>query len=513
MPDAESVNTSIVGISFAAYTLGIVLVGIYASRSAQRSNEDYFLAGRSLGPWMAALSASASAESGWVTIGLVGTAFASGLQAYWLVPGCVLGFLFSWFFMASRLGHRARELNAVTLPDFLAFSFEERRPWLRCLSVVIIMASMMAYVAGQMAAAGKAFEGSFGLDYPFGVLLGAGIVLVYTVSGGFRAACWTDYVQSLFMLGALFFFPVYLLSTVGGYTFVAEQLGSVVDETRGIGKGDLTRLIPHMSGWGLLGFLFGSRALGINFGYPGQPHILVRYMALKDHSEARRAGIISGVWTTMVIWGAVTTGIVVRAIFESGASWAQQLGEGSQGEAGLVVASMHLLPSVLAGMVLAAILSAIFSTVDSQLIVAASAAANDLFVRVFKSDNSRLSLLINRAVVLVLGIGAILLVIDEKVSVYDYVLNYAWAMLGASFGPQLILLLLWNRASYAGCISGMFVGFAVAVAWPNFYDAGDQGIEVYNLPLAFVAALCVNVIFSLAMPGKAIAHGLSKSSS
>jgi sodium/proline symporter len=498
---------SVFALSFALYTLVIVAIGIYSARFARRSDEDFFLAGRSLGPWVAALSASASSESGWVTLGLVGWAFTSGVQAYWIIPGCLGGFLFNWFVVAGRLRVRAAQLGALTLPDFFAFSFRERVPLLRTLSVAVILVAMMLYVAAQFAAAGDAFAAGFsGLRYQAGVLIGAGIVLVYTVLGGFRAACWTDLIQGVIMVGTLVLFPLYLLVAGGGYAFIGEHAGAA--------DPDLMHIVPKFSGdaapLAFMGFLLGSGALGINLGYPGQPHVLVRFMALADPKQARLGGLISSVWATLVYWGAVTVGLMARALTEAhttGAgdyAWtapmAEQLArhEASAGQTGLVLTAQNMIPGVFSGMVLAAVLAAICSTADSQLVVAASAAANDIYFRLVERSRRLAHLLVNRIVMLGLGVGAVLLVIDARVQVYKYVLEYGWAILGASFGPQVILLLLWKRASYAGCVAGMTTGFLTALLW-KLLDVQRHipGLEIYNLTLAFAAALVVNVGVSL----------------
>jgi sodium/proline symporter len=497
MFETSDINTTVFFVSFAVYTLAIVTVGLYSARYARRSDEDYFLAGRSLGGWVAALSASASSESGWVTLGLVGWAFASGVSAYWIIPGCLLGFLFNWFVVASRLRDRSGALSALTLPDFFAFTFRERIPLLRTLSVIVILVAMLLYVAAQLAAAGKAFSASFDIPYRVGVLLGAGVVLLYTVLGGFRAVCWTDFLQALLMVGTLVVFPVYLLATHGGYGFITEQLRSV--------DGSLLRLTPEKSGAAFLGFLLGAGALGINFGYPGQPHVLIRFMALKDRREAVVGGIVSFVWGLCVYWGAVTVGLMARALTTEGAAWGQALlSSKEQAELGLVLSAMHLLPPVIGGLVLAAVLAAICSTADSQLVVAASSAANDLYARLFARSKQKAHMVVNRLVVLGLGLGAVLLVYDEQVQVYQYVLTYGWAILGAAFGPQLILALLWRRASFGGCLAGMLTGFAVALVWQQTYGASPRNVEVYNLPLAFVAALIVNVVVSVLTPGRTV---------
>lgn len=500
MPPAESASSLVLGICLAAYTLAIVAVGLSSARFAKRSDEDYFLAGRSLGSWVAALSASASSESGWVTLGLVGWAFGFGVRAYWIIPGCLCGFLFNWFVLAGRMRDKSIELSALTLPDFFAFRFRERLPILRILAVVVILVAMLLYVAAQFASAGKAFEATFtSVNYQGGVLIGAGVVLLYTVAGGFRAACWTDFLQAFLMVCTLVAFPVYLLFTQGGFGFMAEQLGAV-------GDGRLLRFTPQVGGTAFIGFLLGSGALGINFGYSGQPHVLVRFMAMKDRKVARLAGIISFIWGLFVYWGAVTVGLMARAMTQAGSQWGQQLLTSDESrELGLVLAAKHMLPPVVAGLILAAVLAAICSTADSQLVVAASAAASDLYGRLIGKGKATSQMLINRLAVFGIGLGAVLLVIEKDVQVYKYVLDYGWAILGAAFGPQVILILLWRRASYAGCLAGMMVGFATAILWKVYYMDADPAptIEIYNLPLAFVAALFVNILVSRLLPDAA----------
>lgn len=489
-------------LSFAAYTLIIVLVGMRAAWFGRRDDEDYFLAGRTLGPWMAALSAGASAESAWVTMGLVGLAFKAGLQAYWLVPGLVVGYVFNWFIMAGRLRDASVRLGALTLPDFFARHFAERLPVLRMLSVVVILVAMLLYASAQMAAAGKAFDFALGgqIGYVQGVLIGAGVVLAYTIIGGFRAACWTDFLQAIVMIGALAGFPLLILLQQGGYGFVVDQLRDADPA--------LVGWIPDGTLLAFIGFVLGAGALGVNFGYPGQPHILVRFMAMRDAGEARRAGVIAGSWMLLVVWGAITIGLCARALAEGGAAWGEGMliflehGAGAEGavdrENTLIVAAANLLPGVLAGFVLAAILAAICSTADSQLVIAASAVSSDFLVRIIRRDTTGAHPWLNRAVLMLLGIGAVLLVIDQDVNVYRYVLTYGWAVLGAAFGPQLILILLWRRATYAGCIAGMLVGFILPIAWVSVMENRIGDVEVYNLPLAFCAAMLVNVAVSIA---------------
>ena len=485
-------------LSFSVYTLAVIGVGLWTSRRAADSEAEFFLAGRRLGPWVAALSASASSESGWVTLGLVGWAFASGVSAFWILPAALIGFAFNWFVVAGPLRQQSSDLGAVTVPDFLAKRFPASASMIRVLGVIIILAAMTLYVAAQFAAAGKAFHAAFdGLDYLWGVGIGAGMVLFYVVLGGFRAACWTDMLQGLLMVAVLVCFPAWVLLSGDGIGAITDGLAAAGEDA------GLLDFWPGLSGAALIGFLLGSGALGVGFGYVGQPHVLVRYMAMRDPRDAILGGVIALVWGLLVIGGAITIGLMARSFAETGASWAVPMLGGPNtamdGEYALIAAAQALLPPVFGGLALAAILAAIASTADSQLVVGASAVASDLLTRVFGLEGVVRLPWIHRACVLLVGIVAILLVIDEQIQIYTYVLTYGWAILGAGFGPQILLALFWRRASGWGCVAGLATGFLVAIIWKQAY-AGS--IEVYNLPLAFLAAGCMNVLVSLAVPMK-----------
>jgi len=489
-------------IAFGLYSIAIVGLGLAAARTKDRSDDDFFLAGRSLGPWLAALSASASSSSGWTTIGLVGFAFVNGAMAYWIIPGVLFGFIFNWVVIAPRLHDRATEIEARTVPDLFAFHFRERLPILRLTSVVVIMVAMFLYVAAQFAAAGLAFEAAFErVDFNIGVAIGAAYVLTYSVAGGFRASVWTDAAQFVVMMITLAGLPLYLV-------LFHTSAGEVRASLAGVGARARLAVILAQAGRALVGFLLGSGALGINLGYPGQPHVLVRFMAMRDRRYARVGLPVSIVWAVLTVGGAVSIGLIVRAMVVDATVFTPEQNAGLTGSGGqyaLIIASKDLLPGLLAGVMLAGVLSAICSTVDSQLIVAASSVSSDVYSRLIQRDERATHAWINRVVVFGLGVGAaVLVVVDQTTKVYEYVLSYGWAVLGASFGPQLILLLTWRRATYAGCIAGMGTGFVVAIGWKLGEGAiqeaapGLASVATYNLTVAFVAALVVNVLVSLA---------------
>jgi sodium/proline symporter len=473
------VNTTI--LSFWIYTLVIMGVGLYSARYRRTSSADFFLANRGIGAWVAALSSSASAESGWVTLGLVGMAFQTGIGALWIIPGTVLAFLFNWLVLAERLRRSACSQEAITIPDVLAGNFSGRHANLiRLLAMLIILTMLSAYVAAQFNAAGKMFDAMLGWPYQGGVIAGTLIVLIYTVSGGFRAVAWTDVIQALFMVGAVVILPAVLLVELGGVDAMWYRLDSLED------TGTLTHPLAGKTGMALTGFL--AVWLGIPLGYCGQPHLLIRFMATRDATAIKRGAIISTTWVFLLFSGAVLLGIFARAYY----------GVLDDPETVLPRVAAELLPGVIGGMMIAAVLAAICSTADSQLLVSASAVSHDLYVRVLgRHPENRTILLYNQLAVLVVGIIAMVVALGEVRVIFDFVL-YAWAGLGAAFGPALILVLLWKRTSATGVIAGMVVGYVTAIVWrKTLHD------QLYELVPAFLLAFIAVLLVSRLMPDKA----------
>jgi sodium/proline symporter len=465
-------------LSFWIYTFAIMAVGVYSARYGRASSTDFFLAGRGIGAWVAALSASASAESGWVTLGLVGMAFQTGIGALWIIPGTVVAFLFNWLVIADRLRRQARDQRSITLPDVLAANFTGRRALvIRVLAMLIILSMLSAYVAAQFSAAGKMFESMLDWPYEDGVIVGALIVLTYTVSGGFRAVAWTDVIQALLMIAAMLILPLVLLVHLGGVDTMWQRLGSLEDGAT------LTAPFANQTGMALVGFV--AMWLGIPLGYCGQPHILVRYMATRDTTAIRRGALISTIWVFLLFAGAVLLGVFARAWY----------GSLNDPETVLPRVAAELLPGLLAGPMIAAVLAAICSTADSQLLVSASTVSHDLYVRVLGRQPGNQNIVrFNRLAVLLVGLFAMLVALGKVRVIFDFVL-YAWAGLGAAFGPALILILLWRRTSATGVIAGMIVGFVTAVLWrETLHD------YLYELAPAFLLAFVTVWVVSLCRP-------------
>jgi sodium/proline symporter len=467
-------------VSFWLYTLSIMGIGIYSARYSRTGSTDFFLANRGIGAWVTALSSSASAESGWVMLGLVGMSFQMGVGALWIIPGTVLAFLFNWLVLADKLRRVAKDRDAITIPDVLAGYFSGRNAVIiRLLAMIIILTMLTSYVAAQFNAAGKMFDAMLDWPYQGGVIAGALIVLSYSISGGFRAVAWTDVIQAFFMVGTVVILPAVLLAELGGLDAVWHRLNSL-DEA-----GALTHPLAGKAGMALVGFL--AVWLGIPLGNSGQPHLLVRFMATRDAAAIKRGTIISTTWVFFLFSGAVLLGIFARAYY----------GILDDPETVLPRVAAELVPGVIGGMMIAAVLAAICSTADSQLLVSASAISHDLYVQLMgRSPDSRTIQLFNRLSVLAVGIVAMVVALGEVRVIFDFVL-YAWAGLGAAFGPALILILLWKRTSATGVIAGILVGFITAIVWrQTLHD------QLYELVPAFILALLAVFLGSLLFPDR-----------
>jgi len=454
-----------------------ILLGIgYAAARLTRSPEDFFLANRSLGSWVTAISSTASSESGWVVLGAVGMAYVNGVSALWYAPGCLAGYVANLYFVAPRLRREAARQGSLTLPDFLADRFGDPRHLVRLVGVAIIFFSLGGYVAAQMTATGKAMQAILGLSYPQGIAVGGLIIVVYTLMGGFRAVSWTDFFQGSIMAVALLAMPLLVVASVGGYSAMLQQLAAVDPALVTAGGG--------RTGFALFGFLTGL--LGIGLGYPGQPHVLTRYMAASGDEKIRQTQVIAMLWGVLVFYGAGYLGLAGRLVMPG-------LGQGGDPEQLFPLLSRQMLHPLVAGVMLAAILSAIMSTVSSQLLVAASAVSRDLFETVLGVARSgRAAVLAGRIAVLVLGAAAIVVSLQDVRVVFWFVL-FAWSGLGAAFGPVLLLSLWTNVLTRKGVIAGMVTGFGVTVAWKL---SGLSDSVIYELVPAFFLATLAALLTS-----------------
>ncbi len=457
-------GTTSVFLTLVFYNALLIGVGLWA-RGRNQDVADFYLAGRGLGPWIAAISASASSSSAWTLLGVSGAAYAWGLPALWLFPSTVGGFLINWIWVAPRLQKLTAEEGAVTLSAVVAPAAlgESRRIILRVAAVIIVFCFVF-YVASQFEAAGKAFESTFSLSKQTSILIGAGIVLAYTSLGGFWAVSVTDSVQGLLMFVAAIVLPAVALVSVGGL----DALLSGLHSTGGAGSPT-----AHLSVVMAVFFVLGI--LGIGIGYPGQPHVVNRFMALRDEKSLKQGRIIAMTWAVVVYAGMLIVGFSARVLFAD-------LGDSEQV---LFKVAGELLPPVIAGVMLAAVLSAIMSTADSQLLVAASAISYDWNLAERNIDGG---LGKSRVTVIVVLIMATVLALVWRADIFSRVL-FAWSSLGSAFGPILILRLAGRSISARATLAAMLAGFGLTVLISWLPDTpGDFAERIVPFVIALIIA-------------------------
>ncbi|MGO2659935.1 sodium/proline symporter PutP [Mycetocola reblochoni] len=467
-------------IAITLYFIGMLLIGWFAYRRTS-DLDDYMLAGRGLKPGVAALSAGASDMSGWLLMGLPGALYLTGLVEAWIAIGLLIGAWLNWTFVAPRLrSYTEVAKNSITIPSFLENRVRDRSHVLRIGASIVILAFFTFYVSSGFVAAGVFFESSFQVPYLAGMLLVAAITLVYTLFGGFLGATLTDVAQGLLMLAALVSVPIVTVIDMGGIGAVVDQVTALDPNHLNLIEGGTVAGIISAAAWGL--------------GYFGQPHIIVRFMALRSPGEARRARTIGMGWMLLTTGGAVATGLIGFAYFATHPELTL-----SHPEAVFLQLSQIMFHPFVAGLVLAAVLAAIMSTVSSQLIVTSSALVEDLYTIVARRPVSdRRMVALGRAGVLVVAVVAGLIALDRTSSILELV-GFAWAGFGAAFGPIILLSLFWKRLTAAGAVVGMVVGTVTVFIW------GKLPIHevIYELIPGFALALIAAVVVSLAMPRRA----------
>ena len=450
------------------YKLAMVVLGVLANRWA-RDETDYFLGGRRLGPAVAALSAAASSSSVWTLLGVSGFAYAKGLAAIWLLPACVGGFALNWFVLAPALRRRAHASRAITVTELLAGPPGTRgRRAVVLLASAIVLVSLLTYVAAQFHGAGVAFVATFDMDFAHAVLIGSGVVVFYTLLGGFWAVSLTDTLQGLLMAVAAMVLPVLALLRVDLSALAGDLSG---DPSAG---GLLAAATGGLAPAAAFGLVLGL--LGIGLGYPGQPHVVNRLMALRDEQAVVAGRRIAMGWAVVLYAGMIALGWCMRLL-------APGLGDP---EGAFVEGTELLLSPVLAGIMVAAVLSAIMSTADSQLLVAAATVSHDLLGG-GEADGAKPGLLRSRLTVLGLSLAAVGVALSVDASIFSSVL-FAWTAMGAAFGPLLLVTVLRRRPSTAVVLTAMGLGFALSVAAHLVPETRGGAVERV---LPFVVALAL----------------------
>jgi len=478
-----------VWISLFGYFALMIAIGIYAMRTSTSSSEDYILGGRSLSPKVAALSAGASDMSGWLLLGLPGALYVSGLASAWIGIGLFVGAFVNWTLVAPRLREQTVHYgNAITIPSFLANRFPTRALSLRTVAAVVIVIFFIVYTASGLVAGGKLFESAFagifnvaGLsDYAVGIVITLGVVLAYTVAGGFLAVSMTDFVQGVIMMLALVIMPAVVLFGEGGGGYAqASQTLNDVDPA----------LLSWTQGLTFVGWL---SAVTWGLGYFGQPHIIVRFMAIRTLSDVPIARNIGMGWMGISLLGAISLGVFGRA-------YAVRNGIAIEDpETIFIILADLLFHPLITGFLYAALLAAVMSTISSQLLVSSSSLTED-FYRLFlrKQASDRECVNVGRGCVVLVGLAAAVIASDPDSQVLALVSN-AWAGFGAAFGPLIILSLMWPRTNGTGAIAGMVVGALTVIVWIslgwNAQFMGGPG--VYEIIPGFIASMIAIVVVS-----------------
>lgn len=462
--------------AFVLYLLAMMLIGIiYYHRT--RNNAEYILGGRQLNSWVTSMSAEASDMSGWLLMGLPGFAYTAGIQAGWIALGLMLGTYVNWRCVAKRLRQYTEIAHdSLTLPDYLQNRFHQRSHSLRIVSAVFIFIFFLIYTSSGFVAAGKLFSTVFGLPYFWSLLIGAFVVVFYTFLGGFMAVCWTDFFQGVLMFFAVLIVPIAGMVLLGGPAVTFNSLYGVNAQlfnpfTDVAGKPLSLVAVISLLAWGL--------------GYFGQPHILVRFMAIRSSGEIKHATRIAMTWVVLSLSAAVAIGMVGRVYLAPPLT-------GTATETVFMVMTNDIFASFPAGVIMSAILAAIMSTASSQLLVTASAVSQDFYKALIKQNAGEQELVwVSRWTVMVVAVLAIVLGLNPDNLVLDLV-AYAWAGFGASFGPAIVMSLFWRRMTQAGAMAGIIVGGLTVLVWKQFAWFG-----LYEIVPGFIASLAAIVIVSL----------------
>ncbi|TDW28724.1 sodium/proline symporter PutP [Cryobacterium psychrophilum] len=462
-------------VAIILYLAGMVAIGWFAFRQTN-DLDDYMLAGRGLKPGTAALSAGASDMSGWLLLGLPGAIYVSGLVEAWIAIGLTIGAWLNWKFVAPRLrSYTQVSNNSITIPSFFENRLKDNSRILRVVSGVIILVFFTFYVSSGMVAGGVFFENSFGSTFLVGMLIVAGVTLLYTLFGGFLGATLTDVAQGILMLVALIAVPLVALNAAGGITATLESIREVDPTRLSLTAGGSILSVISAAAWGL--------------GYVGQPHILVRFMAMRTPQDARAGRRIGIGWMVITAIGAVSTALIGIAYFQQHPEVTLQ-----NPETVFLLLSQILFHPFIAGLVLAAVLAAVMSTISSQLIVCSSALVEDLYKIVGKKDATpKQMIMLGRLGVLVVALVAGLIALNRDSTILELV-GFAWAGFGAAFGPVVLLSLYWKKLSTWGALASMVTGAVVVFIWGN----SALSDSMYEIVPGFAASLLVAVVVSLA---------------
>lgn len=464
-------------IGFILYLIVMLVIGIITYRKNE-SNTDFFLGGRKMNPWVVALSERSAGESAWLLLGLPGAALAFGLIEVWTALGCLLGIFFYWYVIASDIRGLSERIHAITLPDVFANYFNKGGSSLRLVAMSIIIFFFTFYLAAQFNGAGKVLNVTFGIGHFYGMVIGATVIIIYTMMGGFLAVVWTDVIQGVLMFAALVILPVagYLLATSGGIS---------LQEAFSDSGTDFLNVTGGKSGWAAVAVIIGGLSWAL--GYMGQPHLLTKFMSIGDPEKMKISRRIAIFWAVPAFAGAIAIGLIGFVLY----------GQGHFTDVERVMPQMatDLMPAWIAGILISAAIAAMMSTADSLLLVVSSTVAEDLCHHVLGINlSSKAMVNLSRIVTLSVGIAAFIIAITSKKLIFTMV-SYAWSGLGASFGPAILLMLKWKKTTWQGVLAGMITGSVSTIIWSEMHEL-DQMLSVRfaSFVLAFAAVIIVSLL-------------------
>ena len=495
-------------IAMVCYMAVVIGIGIYFAKRSNQSSEDYFLGGRSLGPWVTAMSAEASDMSGWLLMGLPGVAYWCGLSdAAWTSIGLALGTYINWLLVAKRLRrYSAVAGDAITLPDFFSNRFHEKKKVIMTLAALFILIFFTVYASSCFVTCGKLFSTLFGASYQSMMIAGAVFVVIYTFLGGFLAESASDFMQAVVMIFALTVILITGTLAAGGLQAVVNNakdipgfftfFGIASPSVDASGVQQVANGAPVFGAAGSYGFLTIISTLSWGLGYFGMPQVLLRFMAIRKTDELVRARRIATVWVVISLTAAVLIGLMGRAMFPVH----ETLNTASGAENVFVVLSRHLLPPLLAGLVMAGILAATISSSDSYLLIAASAVSLNIFKGILKKDASDKQVMtMSRIILLLIAVVGVIIAMDEN-SVIFTIVSFAWAGFGAVFGPIMLFSLFWKRTTQAGAVAGMVTGGVMVFLWKLALKPLGGVFGIYELFPAFVLSCLAILLVSLLTP-------------
>ncbi len=490
-------------VALVIYMCIMLVIGITSAKK-NKNADDYFLGGRNLNGWVAALSAQASDMSGWLLMGLPGCIYAFGTNQAWIAIGLFIGTVLNWIFVSGRLRrYTIRSGNAMTIPEYLSNRFKDEKKILMAISAIVMVVFFLVYTASSFAAGGKLFVSITGMDYHMALMVGAGVILVYTLFGGFLAVCETDFIQGLMMLVAILAVPIIAVILMGTGNIVPNLRDSGLD----VSVSEFLNIFNE--GGEPISAVSVLSQLAWGLGYCGMPHILVRFMAIKDEKELGKSKKVAIVWVLLSLAIACIIGVVGRAyLFPRilGTENAEYENVFIEMIKKLFMDDIHI--PFIGGIFLCGILAAIMSTADSQLLVSSSSVAKDLFSGViFKKMDEKKVMVVSRLTVLVVAVIAFVIAWNPNSSIMGLVSN-AWAGLGAAFGPTILLSLYWKRINLYGAMAGMLSGGLTVILWDNIKLINVDGVKqtlgaytgVYSLLVGFFISLAFIILVSLVTP-------------